>query len=92
MVVNKIHIYADVVSFARLLFNSKIREGKDIKHILRCRAEVRLCISEDDLAKLWNDEESVLRKLCDAIDLPCPIADPSLLDLCENHEIIYQLN
>lgn len=90
--VNKVHIYADVVSFVRLLYNSKIREGKDIKCILRSRAEIHLCISGAKLATLWEDKESILRKLCDAIDLPCPQADESLLELSEHPEIIYQKN
>lgn len=88
--VNKIHIYADVVSFVRLLLNSKIREGKDIKCMLRTRAEIHLCISKKDLSSLWEDEESILRKLCDAIDLPCPQADPSLLQIYEFPNIVQQ--
>lgn len=88
----KVNIFADVASFLNLLTNPEFVNGKDLKYLIRQRADVFLIIDQEVLNERWNDKEDILRKLCDAYDIPCPNARPKLLTIFQKPFLCPQLD
>lgn len=88
----KVNIFADVPSFINLLTNPEFVKGRDLKYLVRQRAKVYLVIEQEILDQRWNDAEDVLRKTCDAYDIPCPQARPKLAVIFQNPALSYQLD
>lgn len=86
----KVNIFADIASFLNLLTNPEFVNGRDLKCLIRQRADVFLIIDSKELEKRWSDKEDVLRKSCDAYDISCPYALPELAEIFENPAKCYQ--
>jgi len=89
---NKVNIFADVPSFLNLLANSEFAKGRDLKSLIRQRAEVFLIIDQEELDRRWEDAEDTLRKLCDAYDIPCPRALPKLSAIFKSPDLCFRLD
>lgn len=89
---NKVNIFADVPSFLKLLANPEFAKGRDLKSLIRQRAEVFLIVDQEELDRRWEDAEDTLRKLCDAYDIPCPRALPKLAAIFESPDLCVRLD
>ncbi len=89
---NKVNIFADVTSFLNLLANPEFAKGRDLKSLIRQRAEVFLIVDQEELDRRWEDAEDTLRKLCDAYDIPCPRALPKLAAIFESPDLCVRLD
>lgn len=88
----KVKFFFDPVSFFKLLTNPEFTQGRDLKAIIRNRAEVYLLVSESDLKRVWDDNEHPLRKSCDGFDIPRPKAYPEYERIFKNPALCYQID